>query len=306
MDDEEEVKVERGPPARYMLVSRQADIVISFTNSLANVHPLARSFAPLTHSLDRTVGEMAYTLLTSPKWLGSMLPRIPVPVAKSMDPSLQPYRTKYSGASAAMEGPKTSGFGGRPDTRFPPGTKAAGSGLGENRGDRKESRGGSRDRDRDRDRGGRYDDRDYRDRESGRRYDDRGGRDIYSRGRSRDRYNDRDRYGGDRGRDYDRREQDKDRYYSSGGTGGFGKYYNMTDEDIGELCLGSFGGGLSWFLLTHNVCLIAYERRQRERESERDRERPRSRDGRDKGRESVRERSRSPDRKHQRTDSRDR
>ncbi|KAI9021133.1 putative RNA binding protein [Hyaloraphidium curvatum] len=172
LEDAEEVKVERGPPPRSM-----------------------------------TIGHIAYTLLTSQKWLGSMLPRIPVPVAKDLETKLRRYKNTYSDVPE-MDGPRASGPGGRPDTRFPPGTKAAGSGMGAgDRADREARRERSRDRDRGRDdRGGRYDDR-----RDDRRGDDRG------------RYDDRrydDRRGDERGRYDDRRGASPPRRYEDSRGGG--------------------------------------------------------------------------------------
>ncbi|KAK3818868.1 MAG: PRP38 family-domain-containing protein [Benniella sp.] len=131
-----------------------------------------------------TIGKMCYMLLHDQKFLGQMLPRIPVLVMRDLESKLEPYAEAGRGKS-----------GQRDPFRKDKSDRDRGSGRGRDRGrddhprSSRNDRDRSRSRDRSRDRGGR-----------GRRYDD--DEDDYhrssrrrsysrSRSRSRDRYRDR-------------------------------------------------------------------------------------------------------------------
>ncbi|KAF9204920.1 PRP38 pre-mRNA processing factor 38 domain-containing protein B [Haplosporangium sp. Z 27] len=124
-----------------------------------------------------TIGKMCYTLLHDQKFLGQMLPRIPVLVMRDLETKLEPYADVGRAKSGQRDHFKKE----RSDR-----DRGSGRGRDRERDDYSRHPRNDRDRSRSRDRGGR----------GGRRYDDeddyRGSRRrSYSRSRSRDRYRDR-------------------------------------------------------------------------------------------------------------------
>ncbi|KAJ3414534.1 PRP38 pre-mRNA processing factor 38 domain-containing protein B [Chytridiales sp. JEL 0842] len=63
-----------------------------------------------------TIGKVCRDLLTEPKWLGTILPRIPVPIARSLEQNLRKNPPK----NAAFKGPEKSFDPPRDDRRPPP------------------------------------------------------------------------------------------------------------------------------------------------------------------------------------------
>ncbi|KAF9191129.1 PRP38 pre-mRNA processing factor 38 domain-containing protein B [Haplosporangium sp. Z 767] len=126
-----------------------------------------------------TIGKMCYMLLNDQKFLGQILPRIPVMVMRDLEKKLEPY----ADAGRAKSGQRDHFRKEKSDNRGKGRDRDRDDYKGPSRYDRDRSR--SRDRSRDRGGrrggGGRYDEDDYR---SSRRR-------SYSRSRSRDRYRDR-------------------------------------------------------------------------------------------------------------------
>ncbi|KAG0321303.1 PRP38 pre-mRNA processing factor 38 domain-containing protein B [Dissophora globulifera] len=141
-----------------------------------------------------TVGKMCYMLLHDQKFLGQILPRIPVLVMRDLEAKLEPF----ADAGRAKSGQRDHFKKERSDRE-----RGSGSGRGTDR-DRDDYNGPSRysrDRSRSRDRGDRGERGDRGDR-GGRRYDDE---DDYRSSRNRDRYR------SDRRDDYRRRSRSRSR-----------------------------------------------------------------------------------------------
>ncbi|KAF9166638.1 PRP38 pre-mRNA processing factor 38 domain-containing protein B [Actinomortierella ambigua] len=131
-------------------------------------------------SMTSTIGKMCFMLMKDQKFLGQMLPRIPVLIMRDLEGKLEPYASLARGSGGG--GSK----GGR-DRRDGGGGGGGGGSKGDrdrdfrgrrdedDRGGYRRSRDEDRGRDRSRDRGGRYDDE--------RGQGDRGGRSYYDRDR---------------------------------------------------------------------------------------------------------------------------
>ncbi|KAG0299689.1 PRP38 pre-mRNA processing factor 38 domain-containing protein B [Dissophora globulifera] len=144
-----------------------------------------------------TVGKMCYMLLHDQKFLGQILPRIPVLVMRDLEAKLEPF----ADAGRAKSGQRDHFKKERSDR-----DRGSGSGRGTDR-DRDDYNGPSRysrDRSRSRDRGDRGErgERGERGDRGGRRYDDE---DDYRSSRNRDRYR------SDRRDDYRRRSRSRSR-----------------------------------------------------------------------------------------------
>ncbi|KAG0240048.1 hypothetical protein BGW41_007213 [Actinomortierella wolfii] len=146
-----------------------------------------------------TIGKMCYMLLKDQKFMGQMLPRIPVLIMRDLEKKLEPYSDSARGSKGGRDRKDNGSKGSRDRGRDHRGRR-------DDRDDDddrsyRRSRDDDRGRDWSRDRGSssRYDDDRGRDRNGGRSYSDRD-RDYRrrrsysrSRSRSRDRYRRRDR-----------------------------------------------------------------------------------------------------------------
>ncbi|KAG0257555.1 PRP38 pre-mRNA processing factor 38 domain-containing protein B [Actinomortierella ambigua] len=129
-------------------------------------------------SMTSTIGKMCFMLLKDQKFLGQMLPRIPVLIMRDLEGKLEPYASlaRGSGGGGSKGGrDRRDGGGGGGGSKGDRDRDFRGRRDEDDRGGYRRSRDEDRGRDRSRDRGGRYDD----DRGQG----DRGGRGYYDRDR---------------------------------------------------------------------------------------------------------------------------
>ncbi|KAJ3037976.1 hypothetical protein HDV00_001179 [Rhizophlyctis rosea] len=207
IDDDEEIQIERGPKPRTI-----------------------------------SMGKLCRDLLSEPKWLGTILPRIPVPIARDLAQKLKENPPQGAGAAAVGEAPYVPAAG----PSEPPRHGGYGRGGGDYD-DRGRDRGYNQLQRQDGYGGGRHDPRDrgydYRDERRGydHGYDGRRGydhRDDYRGGRGYDRddggrgrggygYDDRDRRAG-----YDDRDRERRNGRSrSPRRGGYDRSHESRDRD---------------------------------------------------------------------------
>lgn len=103
LDDEEQIQIQAGPRPVSMyvcsmdifatlllfIVSCALRSVFLFIFPFLSYLKVFRGTLSLISSCFRTIGKMCRQLLTEQKWLGTILPRIPVPIARDIDQKLK-------------------------------------------------------------------------------------------------------------------------------------------------------------------------------------------------------------------------